>query len=211
MEHQFWHQKWRANEIGFHENDVNHLLAAHYSDLRISSGDRFFLPLCGKTRDIAWLLSKGHKVAGVELSEVAVKQLFEDLGVEPEISNSSELKRYRAESIDIFVGDLFALSYESLGNVHAVYDRAALVALPGDMRTPYCKHLSAVTRCAPQLLITFDYDQNAMAGPPFSISTAELQGHYADIYQIDHLAGIAVKNGLKGQIEAVENAWLLTR
>lgn len=211
MEHQFWHDKWKDNDIAFHEADANQLLVAHFKELPIASSDRVFVPLCGKTRDIAWLLSKGQQVAGVELSELAVKQLFEDLDVQPMISTHGGLKRYSANSIDILVGDIFKLTREVLGSIDAVYDRAALVALPEDIRTRYCKHVADITCTAPQLLITFEYDQRVMPGPPFSISTAKLNEHYAPTFQIKHIVSVAVAGGLKGKCDAVENAWLLQR
>ncbi|MCL4165555.1 UNVERIFIED_CONTAM: hypothetical protein GTU68_005190, partial [Idotea baltica] len=169
MEADFWHERWSNNEIGFHENEVNPLLVDHINDLNLAEDSRIFLPLCGKTRDIAWLHSQGYKVVGIELSEHAVKQLFQDLGQTPEITQIGELSLYSIEDIEIYVGDFFNLSKEQLGKIDAVYDRASLIALPDTMRGQYAKHLVAITANVPQLLITLEYDQSALNGPPFSI------------------------------------------
>ncbi|WP_246614962.1 hypothetical protein [Agarivorans litoreus] len=83
MHEQFWHQKWEKDEIGFHEGEVNRFLYDYFNVLKLAAGARVFVPLCGKTRDIAWLLDKGMKVVGVELSEHAIKQLFAELNLEP--------------------------------------------------------------------------------------------------------------------------------
>ena len=100
-----------------------------------------FLPLCGTTLGIAWLFSKGYRVAGAELSEFAIEPLFIELGVDPVVTTLGNTAHYSAENIDIFVGDIFELSSEIIGMVDAIYDRAALVALPEEMRKKYTKHL----------------------------------------------------------------------
>ena len=208
MEHDFWHDRWESNRIGFHEDQPNPLLVTHFPELSVPDGGRLFVPLCGKTLDIHWLLSRGYRVAGAELSEVAIQQLFEDLGVEPKISDLGDLKRYSADSIDIFVGDIFKLTPGLLGPVDAIFDRAALVALPVKMRADYAPHLVEITGNAPQLLITFEYDQSRLDGPPFSIPADEVSRHYAHRYKISSLAHDNVAGGFKG-LEAKERVWLL--
>src|SRR5690606_14666706 len=126
-----------------------------FKELSIAKGSRVFVPLCGKTLDIAWLLSNGYQIAGAELSELAIHQLFAALGIEPKITELGEVKHYSATDIDIFVGDIFNLIGDVLGSVDAVFDRAALVALPDDMRIRYAKHITDITGNAPQLLITY--------------------------------------------------------
>lgn len=209
MDTDFWLQRWQNNEIAFHEGEANALLVAHFEKLFLERGSRVFVPLCGKTRDIAWLLSRGCRVTGVELSELAIEQLFTDLGVEPRLSKAGELMRYSETDIDIFVGDFFDLSADVLGPVDAIYDRAALVALPQDMRKRYTKHLMATTGNAPQLLITFEYDQSQMDGPPFSVSDGEVKQLYADRYNVTLVESGDIPGGLKGKCAATENAWLL--
>lgn len=223
MEHSFWHQRWQNAEIGFHEGQPNHFLVNHIGRLNLAGGSRIFLPLCGKTRDIAWLLAQGYRVAGAELSTLAVDQLFAELGITPEISRLSDtatatatategtLLHYRGKHIEIFAGDIFALTADRLGSVDAVYDRAALVALPEAMRTQYGKHLPALTAACPQLLVTFEYEQSRMPGPPFSISADEVKRLYGAQYQLAPLETRSVEGGLKGMVPASETAWLLSR
>ncbi|MEP7289012.1 MAG: thiopurine S-methyltransferase [Chloroflexota bacterium] len=208
MDVKFWHQRWEANDIPFHESKANPLLVTYFKELSIAKGSRVFVPLCGKTLDIAWLLSNGYRVAGVELSELAVKQLFVELGIEPEITDISEVKYYSATDIDIFVGDIFNLTRKLLGSIDAIFDRAALVALSENMRIRYSKHVTDITGNAPQLLITYEYDQKLMQGPPFSISNEEVSRHYKDSYKISPLISLDVMGGLKGRV-VKENVWLL--
>lgn len=211
MDAAFWHQKWEANEIGFHEGEANRLLVKYFNALSLAEGRRVFVPLCGKTLDIAWLLSNGFRVAGAELVESAIEQLFSELGIEPEISEVGGVKRYSAKNIDIFVGDIFAVSSEILGSVDAIYDRAALVALPEEIRRRYTGHLMDISDGTPQLLLTFEYDQSVMDGPPFSISNEEVIQHYGDRYELTLMESIAIPGGLKGKCAATENVWLLKK
>lgn len=205
----FWNQKWKKNEIGFHESKPNPLLVSHFGKLKLAEGSRIFLPLCGKTLDITWLLSKGYRVAGAELSKLAIEQLFIALGVEPVVTKLANAAHYSTENIDIFVGDIFELSSEIVGMVDAVYDRAALVALPEEMRKKYTKHLLDITGTAKQILITFEYDQSQIDGPPFSISSDEVNRHYKGAYSLECIESQSVPGGLKGACAATEHVWLL--
>lgn len=209
MDPSFWHQRWEKHEIRFHESTPNALLVKYVHELSVAKGRRIFLPLCGKTLDIGWLLSQGYRVVGVELSRIAIEQLFMELGMQPEISGVGDVEQWSAYKIDIFVGDIFALSRQILGPVDAIYDRAALVALPENMRKRYAAHLTELTQKAPQLLISYEYDQRVMAGPPFSVSHEEVHHHYAGKYHVTLLASTEVAGGLKGKCPAKENAWLL--
>ena len=209
MDTNFWLQKWKDNNIAFHNSEANPLLVKHFAQLSLTEGDRVFLPLCGKTLDIAWLLSKGYRVAGAELSEIAIGQLFENLKIQPKISPVGKLQHYSAENIDIFVGNLFDLSESTLGPVDAVYDRAALVALPKEVRDRYTAHLTQITHKASQLIICYEYDQTLMSGPPFSITGQEIRQHYEGSYLLNLIEGRSMPDGLKGKCEAKENVWLL--
>ena len=211
MDPNFWHKRWEKNEIGFHQSAVNVLLSDHFSGLSLPQTSRVFVPLCGKTRDIALLLSQGHRVVGVELSKLAVEELFVDLGVAPKISVQGELLRYSAPGLEIFVGDIFEVSGDLLGRVDAIYDRAALVAFPTEMRGRYGAHVAAITQLAPQFLICFEYDQAVMNGPPFSIDRQKVHDVYGAHYQIEPITNRDVAGGLKGKCPAQETVWHLVK
>lgn len=211
MDASFWHNRWQTNQTGWHESTVNPLLIAHFPSLNTPPGGRVFVPFCGKSLDLGWLLSRGYAVAGAELSELAVTQLFAELGIEPSISAVGKHRLFRGKKIDIFVGDLFDLSREILGPIDAIYDRAALVALPEPIRARYTAHLKAITALAPQLVIGYEYDQTIVAGPPFSVTPDELHGHYNDGYALTPLARLEVPGGLKGKCPATEHIWRLDK
>ncbi len=210
MDPEFWHNKWEKMEIGFHEGQVNEHLKRFLPELKLPDRARIFLPLCGKTQDIPFLLGKGHTVKGVELSEKAVTQLFSEMDVVPTIEQRDPFKIYRADSIEIFVGDFFDMDASLLGPVDGIFDRAALVALPESMRSEYASKLKGITELAPQLLVAFDYDQSQLEGPPFSVPEKLVNQYYGLDYILEPLGRFEVEGGLKGVCKAFEEVWLLT-
>ena len=209
MEADFWHNRWERGEIGFHEGKANPLLVAYFKKLHLKNGCRVFIPLCGKTLDIAWLLAGGYQVVGAELSKLAIDELFQSLCLQPTIVQTGALMHYSANDIDIYVGDIFDLTTQTLGKVHAIYDRAAIVALPAETRKHYAAHLMNITHSAPQLVIAYEYDQSLMNGPPFSVSEVELQRHYGASYSLAALETKEVEGAMKNKTAATETIWLL--
>jgi len=210
LEKEFWLKRWQDRNIAFHQEEVNLFLVQYFKDLGIQKGDRIFVPLCGKTLDIAWLLAEDFQVVGVELSEQAIKELFSELNENPTITHQKKLIQYKIENLTVFVGDFFDLDQNILGKVDGIYDRAALVALPDSIRIRYVEHLQNITNCSPQLVITYEYDQTLLAGPPFSISDKEINKYYRSNYKIEHIIKSEVSGGFKGQV-AFENVWKLRR
>ena len=214
MEPSFWQERWQKNEIGFHLPCVHPLLEKYLPALGLDEGAILFLPLCGRTLDIGYLRSLENRVIGVELSELAVKGVFEQLGVTPEVRPWRGGQCWRADGVTIFQGDFFQLQADDLGAVDAIYDRAALVALPPDMRERYAAHLLEISYAAPQLLISFEYDQSRMPGPPFSVPTEEVAGLYGEFYQLHEflrqdVISKAPRFAEQGLASFVEVAWHL--
>lgn len=194
MEKEFWLERWERAEIGFHEGVANAYLMRFWNELQLAKNGAVFVPLCGKSVDMQWLRQQGHAVIGVELSEIAVQAFFRENGYTPIVSDSGKFKQYQANDIRILCGDFFDLQPADMAGVQAVYDRASMVALPPEMRQRYARHLASILPPATQiLLVTFDYPQAEMQGPPFALSSAEvaaLYAKYADIYtlaQVDAL------------------------
>jgi len=186
MHSDFWHNKWQNQEIGFHLEDVNPLLIKYWPKLELAQGSRVLVPLCGKTVDILWLLQQGYQVVGAELSEIALTELArhieQQLGIEISHSTQGDMQLFKGEGVQLFCGDFFQLTPEQVGTVDAIYDRAALVALPKPMRDDYSRHVMSLTQQAPQLLVTLEYDQNQKDGPPFAIPQTEISRLYGNDY-----------------------------
>ena len=192
MEADFWEDRWRANQIGFHQPDVNGLLRRHWRELEVPPEAPVFVPLCGKSLDMRWLAERGHPVRGVELSAVAVRAFFRELGDVPECSARGELVRCASGAFTIWQGDFFSLRARDLADVKSAYDRAALIALPPAMRERYAKRLqSLLVAGAKILLITVEYDQGLVAGPPFSVSPEEVQGLFGERCTVERVGGEA--------------------
>jgi thiopurine S-methyltransferase len=210
MDPDFWLRMWQGTDTpGFHTPEPNRLLVHNLPALALPDGARLFLPLCGRTRDIGWLLDRGHKVAGAELSPIAVQLLFEDLGLTPEVTEAGPLTRLSAGNLVIFQGDVFDLTAADLGPVAAIYDRAALIALPPDLRRRYADHLVELSGRAPQLLLSFDPVRPRLQGPPFPISADEIAALYGSRYRGTPLARLAFYDPGGGLPVEYDTAWLL--
>lgn len=175
MEPEFWLERWRQGKTGFHQTRVTPLLAKYWPRLGLPAGSRVLVPLCGKTIDMIWLAEQGHQVLGVELSPLAIEQFFEEHGLTPEQHESSEGVHYRSGPIEVICGDIFGLRSETLAACTGVYDRAALVALPPSMRQRYADVVyGGLPHGYRGLLLTLDYNQQQMDGPPFAVNEAEV-------------------------------------
>ncbi len=207
MDAEFWHKLWDSNEIGFHNKDVNELFLNNFSKLNFKKNSRVFIPLCGKTVDIKWLLDNSYSVVAIELNENAIKELFSSLQLETSIKKMGSLTLYSAKNIDIFVGDIFELNQSILGKVDIIYDRGAIVALPTTMRQEYTSLLVNITQNTPQLIISYEYDQNLMEGPPFSVKESQLKEYYSDFYNLELMESIKPK--VFTTLDISETVWLL--
>lgn len=211
MDEAFWQQKWESNQIGFHEEHPNANLLAAFDHLALSKGDRIFVPLCGKSVDLDWLLARGCRVVGIEFSPTAVAAVFDRLALSPAISQKGDLTLFSAAKLEIFTGDFFALTRQDLGPVDAIYDRAALVALPEQQRKDYRARLIELTDTAPQLLVSLDYDESQMTGPPFSVGPNEVRTLYEPHYNIHALRDAPISGALAQRCQGTERVWHLAR
>ncbi|WP_313210376.1 thiopurine S-methyltransferase [Stutzerimonas nitrititolerans] len=189
MHADFWQGRWARNDIGFHLDQVHPGLRRHWPRLKkLQEGATVLVPLCGKSLDLAWLAGEGFRVLGVELSQKAVETFFAEQQLEAEISQVGPFKVYRSGTLEIRCGDIFALGADDVSACQGIYDRAALIALPPLMRQRYAAHLSAILPAGcQQLLVTLDYEQAQMDGPPFAVGDAEVMALYAAEWQVERL------------------------
>jgi thiopurine S-methyltransferase len=195
VEEAFWQARWAQGQIGFHLQEVNPYLQQHWPSLSIAPGSQVLVPLCGKSLDMAWLAGQGLRVLGVELAERAVEDFFAEQGLQPEVEQQGVLRLYRAAGVEIYCGDFFNVQAEHVAGCTALYDRAALIALPETMRARYVEHLAAILpgNCR-GLLVSLEYAQEEMSGPPFSVSQAEIDARLSPYWQIELLARHDVLN-----------------
>lgn len=170
MDPSFWIERWQKGDTGFHQDDFHPSLPAYWHNTGAEPGSTVFVPLCGKSRDMEWLAGAGHRVVGVELSELAIDDFFKSLGLVPEVTETEGFKVKSAGPYELWCGDLFELPGTLMKSFAAVYDRASLVALPPDLQEKYAVWLKThIPEMVPLLLVSLGYDQSLMKGPPFSI------------------------------------------
>jgi thiopurine S-methyltransferase len=175
MEPTFWQHRWAEGRTGWHQPEANRLLVRHWPVLSVAPDCRVFVPLCGKSLDMAWLADQGHQVFGVELAPEACEAFFAERGLTPAVDNKGAFRRYRAGAIELWAGDAFELTAADLSDCAACYDRAALIALPPDLRRRYVTHvLGLLPLGCRALLITLEYPSAEKQGPPFSVDEAEI-------------------------------------
>jgi thiopurine S-methyltransferase len=184
MHPDFWIERWQENRIGFHEGRPNRFLEQYVA--RLGERRRVLVPLCGKSHDLAFLASQGHSVLGIELVEDAVRAFFDERLITPAIERRDLHAEYTAGPITILAGDLFAITREHVGAVDALYDRAALVALPPELRPAYAAHVRSL--CAPgspALVISLEYPDGAKEPPPFAVLEPEVRERYGEPELLD--------------------------
>lgn len=215
MDHADWNERWETGQIQFHQPNVSDYLERYASEVWGTDPlERVYVPLCGKSLDMVFLADRAKQVVGVEFVEQAVVDFFDERGLEPTVDTDMATK-YQADQYTLYAADFFAITNDELGTVDAVFDRAALVALDGPTRIRYAQHLATLlVPGATMLLITFDYDQSAMDGPPFSVSADEVQRLFDDDFAIELLDTRDVLNDplrSRGLTAMHELAFVLTR
>lgn len=217
MEHEFWLERWQNSEIGFHQVKVQPALKAHWPHLSLAGDATVLVPLCGKSIDMTWLADRGHRVIGAELSQRAVDDFFSEQGIVPSARIEGAFNVKSAGGISIWRGDFFALDKAALPIIDAIYDRAALVAMPPDLQPRYARKIAELLPGGGQvLLIGLDYNPSEMSGPPFSVPDARVRELFGDAFDIDVLDkrdGLTKSDHLakRGITRLEEATYLMTR
>ena len=188
MERSFWLERWQNQQIGFHQPEINDHLQQFWPRLAVPAGSRVFVPLAGKSLDMLWLRAQGYPVLGIEISQLAVAAFFAENGLRPEVRRRERFEYWECDGLSLLCGDFFDLTADDLAGCGALFDRASLIALPPAMRPRYAHHLLAIMpREAPTLLVTMNYPQQQMQGPPFSVELPEVEALYRADCTIEQL------------------------
>ncbi len=217
MDPTFWHDRWHTNDIGFHQPAPHPALERYWHLLGVKPGARVFVPLAGKSIDMVWLAERGHDVVGAELSRVAIDGFFADRSRAPGIASEGPFTIHRAGPYELWCGDYFSLPVAATQRISAIYDRAALVAMPYSLQVQYAAKLAALSpRGVPVLLVSLEYDPSQMDGPPFSIPPARVETLFLQWFDVTLLArhdGAPMSPGMKkrGLTWLSEPVYLLRR
>lgn len=188
MKSEFWLQRWREGRTGWHRDSVMPLLEQHWPALAVPRDTRVLVPLCGKSLDMPWLAAQGLRVLGVELAPLAIERFFAENHLQPQSRQTAYGTHYFAANIEIIHADIFKVDPSVFADCGAIYDRAAMIALPLPMRERYVGSVYDVLPADCRgLLITLEYPQHQMQGPPFSVEEDELRRWFETSWDVDLL------------------------
>ena len=96
------------------------------------------------------------------------------------------MAKYQSGPITLYQGDFFQLTSGMMALCEGYFDRAALIALPIEMRQRYVDQMSGLlSKGAKGLLVTMDYPSEQVIGPPFNLKEDEIRRLYATQYEVD--------------------------
>lgn len=204
--HDEWLERWESGRTGWHEEEGNAGLKKHW----LAGAGSVLVPLCGKTPDLVWLARRGHEVTGVELAERAIREFFAEQDLQYTVEERGPLTHFRCRvlPINIYCGDYFQFSARPFA---ALYDRGALVAVQPSLRARYVEHTRRLLQpTAAKLIVTLEYDQAVVQGPPFSLAADEVRRYWPDVEPVanrDDIANCPPKFRAAGLAECREIIW----
>ncbi|MDP7553835.1 MAG: thiopurine S-methyltransferase [Candidatus Thioglobus sp.] len=194
-----WLHFWENNETNWHSDTITQELAEYFELFELEPGDKVFVPLCGKSLDMIYIVNQGFSVVGVEVSEFGIRQFFKENDLKYTVTKVGDFDLYSSENLEIYCGDFFSLTSKHLNNVKAVLDRKSLIALEPDLRQKYVKHLNDIISLGVRiLLVTLHYPQHQMSGPPFSVDKSEVESLFSMTFETRELKSFNdIENGSK--------------
>ena len=189
MDKHFWHERWRNNEIGFHLDRTYNFLTRFFKAMNLKEHSRVFVPMCGKSPDLVWIIEQGSKVIGVEISQLAIESFFLENKLHYEVTERDNFFIFKSRKCRLYCGDFFDLNAFDTADVCAVYDRGALVAQPHEMRCRYAAKLADLLPPGCKvLLISYDYNQQETHGPPFAVPVSDVHALFNRQFRVKLLA-----------------------
>ncbi len=194
-----WLKFWENNETNWHGDNVTQELIEYFELFELEPRDKVFVPLCGKSLDMLYIMNQGFSVIGVEISEIGVRQFFNENNLTYKITKVDDFDLYSTENLEIYCGDFFALTSKHLNKVKSVFDRKSLIALEPEVRQKYVKHLNDIISVGARiLLVTLQYPQHQMSGPPFSVDKSEVESLFSMTFESQELRSFNdIENGSK--------------
>lgn len=194
MKTEFWRRCWHEGRTPWHEGIPNAQLRTHFERLDLRPGEQVFVPLCGKSEDLWWLHERGAQVLGIDLSPLAARAFLQAHGLAFTETRGRRFTTFESPGFRLLAGDFFQLRAADLAGVAAVYDRAALVALPAPMRRRYAERLAGWL-AAPILLVSLEYPEGEIEGPPFPVREPEIRALFGGRRRVEHLGEEDVLEG----------------
>lgn len=207
----FWLKKWEINDIFFHRKEVNPDIIEYFPKLNLQANSRVFVPLCGKSKDMTWLLSAGYSVIGNELSSIACETFFAEQNVVPNITEQGSFVEYQYTNIKLLCGDFFKLTSSEVGQIDAVYDSKALIALPPDLRKKYIDHLVHLSNRMTKYFVIILETEDKIQSPPYPLTSMDVKELFGSNFEfkiaksspLTRLSDHLIKKGYKNVTETI--------
>jgi len=197
----YWQKRWEENQIGFHRPQINPYLLNHIEKMTgqkltaepigdtaqflENSKKTWFVPLCGKTVDIPYLLSQGFRVFGLEAAKLAIEALDQEHSLSLVYNEDTKLFTGADGLLQIYMGDLFSCPIEKFGPFDYVWDRGSFIAVEYPFRSSYVEMMQRALKKSDgswynykYLMDSVQYDKSKFGGPPRSVDAADIEEFY---------------------------------
>ncbi|CAL8110762.1 unnamed protein product [Orchesella dallaii] len=198
---EYWENRYKKRNFEWHIEEVHPQLLKYLSKLTQleteetvegSKAKKFFVPLCGKTKDIPFLLKLGFEVFAVEAIDSVVQELINENNLELTFDEKRSIYHDKDEQLKIYCGDLFKCPIEEYGPFDCIWDRASFIALDYSFRPSYIDMMKRSVGYGSEngvhnfryLLQSVTYDKSNFAGPPRCVDAADIKeffGLWADV------------------------------
>ncbi len=189
MDKKYWLNRWEVGNIPFNQLTPHRFLIKHFKTLDLQSQEKVFVPLCGKSVDMTWLMQQNQRVIGVEISPIAISDFLKENKLDITQLKDNSFQIYQNASCTLYHGDLFDLTSQHLSEIKAVYDRGSLTALPPKtLRSQYINWLKTVIPLnSKMLLIVFEHGAPDVAEPPFSTPYEDVKLFFNSHFSVTQL------------------------
>ena len=186
-----WLEKWKQGTTPWHKPEVDHNIQDHLKELTKGEANvSILVTWCGKSLDLLWLCQQSCDVVGVELSEIAVKQLFEENSVPYSTKKLGEFTLYQAEDrkLKIFLGDYYKLTPDLAGTFDTAWDNNAFGSSPPADRQKYVSVLSSLLKPKGRVLLAnWEYGKLVRDIYPYSLTSSEVKEYFKEMFDVQFL------------------------
>ena len=218
MEKTYWLNRWKAGKTQFNQPTPHRFLIKHFKTLSLQPQEQVFVPLCGKSIDMTWLMQQNQQVIGVEISPLAIADFLKENKLHTTSFGEGLFQVHQNASCTLYNGDIFNLTSQQLSEIKAVYDRGCLTALPPKtLRGQYVDWLKATIPLNTKiLLIVIQHGASEINEPPFSTSFEEVNLCFNNDFSVTQLEKEFITElpphwAERGVYEAYECVYLLQK
>lgn len=218
MNKTYWLNRWETGNIRFNQPTPHRFLIKHYQSLGLHPHEQVFVPLCGKSIDMIWIMAQDQRVIGVEISPIAILDFLKENKLDAVEFKDGAFQVYQNASFTLYNGDLFNLTAKHLSEIKAVYDRGSLTAMPPNtLRSQYVDWVkNTIPENCKILLVVLEHGAPDVMEPPFSTTLEEVNLCFANQFSVtqlerEYIAEIPAHWEARGVHDLYECAYLLQK